>query len=110
MDEDHGALWHAPDGTSPPLTCGDQSCNAFETHCNCPEDCEPETPCAKAGELVPVWLPNHNCCDGLTKVANEEYDQGTGQCTPLVGASLCTECPNGVCEFWETPCTCPDDC
>lgn len=92
------------------LTCGDQSCDAFETHCNCAQDCEPETPCAKAGELVPVWLPNYNCCDGLTKVANEEYDQGTGQCTPLVGASLCTECPSGICEFWETPCTCPEDC
>ncbi len=92
------------------LACGDQSCDAFETYCNCPEDCEPEKPCFEAGQLVPVWLPDSNCCEGLTKVQNEEYDPDMGLCTPLVGTSLCTECPNGVCELWETPCTCPDDC
>ena len=73
-------------------TCGDESCSAAETSCNCPADC---------GDPPSGETPGVNCsdgedndCDGLTDIADPD----------------CVVCGDGSCDMDESRCNCPADC
>lgn len=54
----------------------------------------------------------NECCAGLQVIPYSGlYDSNCNQ-TMIVGApsGICSRCGNGVCESWETKCTCPEDC
>ena len=91
--------------------CGNGICepNYNESYENCPEDC-----CYPEGKEKPV-LPGHYCCSGLQ--AKTIYDMDcvanqNGQCEgcEMIGAMVCVNCGNGVCENGENYCNCPEDC
>lgn len=64
--------------------------------------------CLKAGEFG-GGMPNQ-CCAGLDQTGVFDIDPETGECQPLLGGYLCTDCGNGVCETWEDHCSCKEDC
>ncbi len=108
-----------PDGdgqcpTMPPLgaalcsECGDDTCDSWENHCNCAQDCPP--PCVKEGGW---WGMDGTgqCCPGLEQVGVSEAADG-GQCLPLdCGVwTVCADCGDGMCGTGESFCTCEVDC
>jgi putative hemolysin len=95
-------------------------CRAWHYYCVCTRDrntCTPEArectlpcreqACRQAGETVQV----SRCCEGLANVQpTRAFDSQCGD-AGLVGATnICTDCGNGLCEEWESPCNCPLDC
>ena len=80
----------------------------------CPESqvcCMPdEAKCVVAGDTVGVFPGAPECCAGLESIMIAEYDPVTGSCEGLLGAALCSDCGNGICEAWENPCNCDGDC
>ncbi len=52
------------------------------------------------------------CCEGLTKISEAEYPRlFTEDCVPAEGTGyLCSNCGNGICEEWESRCSCKEDC
>jgi len=66
--------------------------------------------CTKEGESFPIY-PGHDCCDGLIAIKpTASLNTSTGECTPIVGSSVCSNCGNGTCEKWENQCNCLEDC
>ncbi|UCD07154.1 MAG: eight-cysteine-cluster domain-containing protein, partial [Candidatus Aenigmatarchaeota archaeon] len=76
--------------------------------------------CAEEGEQFSGVYTNEypeHCCEGLTEweagmdtrisIADECYETGLLAGSPV---GRCIECGNQVCEEYENPCNCPDDC
>lgn len=55
---------------------------------------------------------NLKCCEGLTAISEAEYPTlFTKDCEPAEGSGdLCSNCGNGICEDWESKCSCKEDC
>ena len=66
-------------------------------------NCIPEIPCTQEGQSMPVY-PGYACCSGLVAINPQTTQE------PLLGASICSKCGNGVCEQWENQYNCPSDC
>lgn len=65
--------------------------------------------CIKEGKSFPIY-PGYGCCDGLTAIKPTSSLSSTGECVPIVGSSVCSNCGNGTCESWENQCNCKEDC
>lgn len=75
--------------------------------------------CLGEGGLIPGAIsPEYRehmateCCEGLRAIVYYgNYDENCNW-LPLAGApsGVCSRCGNGVCESWETKCTCSADC
>lgn len=64
--------------------------------------------CYPSHEIMPV-IPDARCCEGLQELTI--YDESQKDCSaPLSGGSICSDCGNGLCEYAETECNCPQDC
>jgi hypothetical protein len=71
-------------------------------------DADTDTACAGAGEIVPAFPDERDCCPGLERIY---VTSGPPDCEPLEGGLLCSDCPNGVCDSpHENYCNCPEDC
>jgi len=119
--------------------CGNGVCGPGENKCNCPKDCAqisctndfdcPEkmkcqnstcvdVGCIGEGKMAPGPVsPDYikhmatECCQGLESIMYSGYFDQNCNPTGLAGAgSVCSKCGNGICESWETKCTCPQDC
>ena len=98
-------------------TCGNVICNS-EDACNCPQDCTSAQECAEAGAKIPVIPDDPICCDGLKKISvstpssPHKSDEliSEDMCMTAVGAVICSDCGNGICEEWENECNCSEDC
>ena len=66
--------------------------------------------CIPAGETGPVIPDAPPCCGQAHPISVAIYDEEIGICQEADGAFLCSECGNGVCEPWENPCNCEEDC
>jgi len=77
-----------------PCTCGNEYCESFEDHCNCPADC----PGAESPELT--------CDDGL----DNDCDSATDCADPNCASVLPCSCDDSVCDAPENHCICPQDC
>ncbi len=87
-----------PDGTS----CGLWAFLRGE----CGEEYLHPVPCAEAGERRGVAV---ECCEGLVEISGGCIVDHA--CQPLIGSfALCSACGDGVCDEWENPCNCPEDC
>jgi hypothetical protein len=90
--------------------CGNGTCEAGETYCNCPNDL--------MGDCAPA--PSDGCC-----TSGETYASDPADCLPLCGDGSCdppedvTNCPSdcvtcnndGTCDAGENACTCTlDNC
>jgi len=102
-------------------------CQANST---CPEgaSCAPclgycvDVGCLKAGEGTHCAISPEGfeqckhmateCCPGLKSIAEtRQYDENCSF-VPIIGVTMgvCSDCGNGICESWESKCTCPQDC
>ena len=73
---------------------------------SCGQEWVHPVPCAGAGAHRGVAV---ECCEGLVEIANAR--QVGPLCEYLVGAfALCSACGDGVCDEWENPCNCVEDC
>ena len=63
--------------------------------------------CYPKSEVMGV-LPGNVCCEGLEAIAI--FDEEQEGCAPLTGIVLCSDCSNGLCEYGENNCNCPEDC
>lgn len=109
--------------------CGDNVCDAVESYCSCPSDCEP--PSAVCGNGVCEAGDGEDCLTCPSDCAGEQggnprdrFCCGFGGQNPVgclaglcsANGFLCMEqagatcCGDGVCEGDETNCNCPDDC
>jgi hypothetical protein len=123
----HDCFIACPNGTR--VECGQKcsnfSCNASIQGLDCPFGmrCENSTcvdvGCVKEGGTIPGAISpdyrNHmatKCCEGLERIAYSGYYNENCRPAPLAGApaGVCSKCGNGVCESWETKCTCKEDC
>lgn len=103
---------------------GNITCN---NNFDCPENMECQNStcvsvgCVSEGGQIPGAIsPDYRkhmateCCPGLQTIPYSELFNISNNCqrTFLVGApsGVCSKCGNGVCESWETNCTCPQDC
>lgn len=52
------------------------------------------------------------CCEGLTVISEAEYPRLFDKdCEPAPGSGyLCSNCGNGICDDWESKCSCKEDC
>lgn len=52
------------------------------------------------------------CCEGLTAISEAEYPRlFDNHCNAVEGSGeLCSNCGNGICEDWESKCSCKEDC
>ena len=52
------------------------------------------------------------CCEGLVEISEAEYPRlYDKECNPAEGTGvLCSNCGNGICENWESKCSCSEDC
>jgi len=100
-----------PDGTN---------CTTWDYYCKCEIEgvgCSPyvnyschypchEVPCGEPGEKVVAI----ECCEGLKRILPPcVFDEECNQMR-LPAYYFCTDCGNGICEEWESKCTCPEDC
>lgn len=117
-----GAIPISGNITTETTTIASGSCNS---DFNCSENmkCQNSTcvdvGCVPEGGVIPGAIsPDYRkhmateCCEGLDRIAYPTlYD---ANCNPsaIVGApsGVCSNCGNGICESWETKCTCPRDC
>lgn len=65
--------------------------------------------CLTAGETTAVTQNMISCCPGLNYIPTSTTNE-YGECQPTVGAVVCSNCGNGICEDWESECTCLNDC
>lgn len=112
------------DGTLTEKYCEGDEMNAVTVECGQGYECSDGKcvvqGCAEEGEQF-SWVytkeyPQH-CCEGLTgweegmdtriSVADECYGTGTVSGNPV---GRCIECGNQLCEAYENPCNCPEDC
>jgi lysophospholipase L1-like esterase len=64
--------------------------------------------CIAEGDARPVVPGALPCCLGLVPIP---CDEPAGPlCEMCTGASICTNCGNGVCGLGENVCNCPEDC
>jgi len=90
--------------------CGDGRCGSGETRYNCPQDCR-YTSCVGEGGTIGIYPGGGTCCAGLTAISTVSPNSyGVCPSTPVVGASICARCGNGVCGRGENKCNCPRDC
>ncbi len=66
-------------------------------------------PCFAEGQSMAI-VPGNVCCSGLSPIQPTQTLTSNGECGQLVGASVCSNCGNGVCEQWENKCNCTQDC
>jgi len=73
------------------------------------------TNCTRAGQSPDEYSfgmyigPIPQCCDGLKRINVRQYEDGECYVLPDTG-TICSDCGNDICEEWENPCNCPDDC
>jgi len=74
--------------------------------------CE-EKECAKEGKTISIMpLPDpeaekYLCCEGLQEgIIFSDIEE----CSPMLDAAVCIDCPNGICGAGENRCNCPEDC
>jgi len=87
--------------------CGDGLCNNGETASSCRNDCS--SACTAEGQRYSIHPGSLSCCPGLSAISCASPDVG-GNCQSCVGASVCTQCGNGICGAGENKCNCPSDC
>ncbi|MBD3238909.1 MAG: hypothetical protein GF332_04720, partial [Candidatus Moranbacteria bacterium] len=95
----------------------DQPTTPAELQAVC-DTCPTQPNCAQAGQSIKTdpQKPDQ-CCDNLISWSNGEYKQfsvadkcyQSGELYAPVG-EICLDCGNNVCEDWENPCNCPNDC
>ncbi|MFH2028503.1 MAG: hypothetical protein ABIJ08_05165 [Nanoarchaeota archaeon] len=60
------------------------------------------------------WKTRRNltCCEGLIAISEAEYPRlFDNDCNAASGTGdLCSNCGNGICEKWESKCSCSEDC
>ena len=71
--------------------CGDGVCEFIETPLNCPADCITE------------------CTNGIDDDGDGAIDMADAGCSDITDDDE-TNCGDGVCEGWETPASCTQDC
>ncbi|MBM4352197.1 MAG: hypothetical protein FJ109_00130 [Deltaproteobacteria bacterium] len=71
--------------------------------------CPPGGGCAKAGEPQGVGPEMIPCCDGLAPISWADWNPEDG-CVAIPGDDICSDCGNTVCDPWENPCNCKQDC
>lgn len=71
-------------------------------------ECCPSGEWPKGGYSFGVYLgPRQKCCTGKTIFT----DYRNRNCSvALDEMPICSDCGNNICEKWENPCNCPDDC
>ena len=116
-----------PGAACAPCPTGWPPCSKIpcKTNLDCPSQmrCENsvcvDVGCVKEGGTIPGAISpeyrNHmptKCCEGLKTIAYSGYFDKKCNRVPLAGApsGVCSKCGNGICESWETKCTCPEDC
>jgi hypothetical protein len=68
--------------------------------------------CVDEGKLTQD-LMGQDCCPGLRAIpsgSGPPTPGGQWNCTIGRDSRVCSRCGNGVCEDWERPCGCPEDC
>ena len=81
-------------------------------------DCPPK--CIETGEQYYGFQHDETCCSGVTSAALYKATDDTVPCTPgeecpppceeIEDVWVCTDCHDGVCDWWEDFCLCPNDC
>jgi len=89
--------------------CGDGYCQAWESVCNCPMDCD----CYGEGDQFENLSGdlNQRCCAGLQAI-KVKMPTSAGTCAPVSGCEcyVCVRCGDEVCGPGEDVCTCFADC
>jgi hypothetical protein len=98
---------------------GDRASDAFASNC-CPglvveESTDGTFTCSRCideGKLTANPMGG-DCCAGLRAIpsgSGPPTPGGQWNCTIGLDSHVCSRCGNGVCEDWERPCGCPEDC
>jgi len=70
--------------------------------------------CTPAGQSADEYsfgkyIGPKKCCEGLKKIPVKDYRDGA--CYELFDVgTVCSKCGNNICEEWENPCNCLEDC
>ncbi|MCX8205641.1 MAG: right-handed parallel beta-helix repeat-containing protein, partial [Candidatus Micrarchaeota archaeon] len=104
-------LFSCPQDCSKPPVCGNHVCDAYSELTSCPQDCflpgilaECPNAICEEGEQCRDDCPTEEYCFDLVNNDEDSYtDCGDPDCS-----SQC--CGNTVCESYETPYSCPNDC
>lgn len=119
----HDCFIACPDGTI--VGCNQKCPNSCSNDFDCLSQmkCENSTcvdvGCVGEGGTIPGAIsPDYRkhmateCCEGLEQITYYNYYDKNCSLVPIAGApaGVCSKCGNGICESWETKCTCPEDC
>lgn len=97
----------ATDGTASEDTQSSLSRYIFYNTPRVFSDPEYSSTCFPRGEVMQV-IPGNSCCEGLVSIGI--VDEAQEGCNFVLGAVLCSDCGNSLCEFGENNCNCPEDC
>jgi len=116
-----------PDAACAPCPPGWPPCTTCKNDFDCPSQmkcensicvdvgCVPEGGAIPGGSISPEYRKHMAsiCCSGLQTIPySRYYDDNCNFVMKIVGgpSGVCSKCGNGICEKWETKCTCKEDC
>ena len=71
-----------------------------------------EVGCVREGQPSAPFSAINDCCPGLVPIRAGRPIPGFPpfDCMRGIDGRVCSNCGNGICEDWELPCGCPQDC